>query len=203
MNAMTHAELQDLLRLEKMIDSDLKAAFAVGRALGEVRDRALYRNTHTSFEVYCRQRFGIGKSRAYQLLISTKVSSVVPITNESQARALAGLAPEVQRRVFEAAAAKGKVTASALKDVFVQLVEQEETAAAAATQAAEATPRRPRLSTIQRLEIIRADLRHSLGKSDDFADLTEKLREALEIAEVRLGVLGRPTRARVMQSDAK
>ncbi len=49
---LTEGELEDKHRLELKVE---RAFVEAGKALRELRDRRLYRNTHKTFEEYCRQ----------------------------------------------------------------------------------------------------------------------------------------------------
>jgi hypothetical protein len=105
---------RSLAELETVIERGLASFVEVGTALLEIRDRQLHRERgYERFEDYCRERFDISLSRAYQLMdgatvvkvlaapTSTDVESV-PVT-EAQTRELAPLArsdPEAARRVW-------------------------------------------------------------------------------------------------------
>jgi hypothetical protein len=99
---LTEDEITDRQRLELKVE---RAFSEAGRALLELRDRRLYRSTHKTFEEYCRGRFGMHRSRLYQLIDATKVVDnlskclqfvdIFP-TNESQCRELAKLEPDEQ-----------------------------------------------------------------------------------------------------------
>ena len=52
---LTEEEQRDRLHLERKVE---KAVFEAGKALMELRDRRLYRSTHSTFEEYCKDRFG-------------------------------------------------------------------------------------------------------------------------------------------------
>jgi len=49
---------------EQAIEADLKGFIAVGRALADIRDNRLYRETHKTFEKYCKNRWDIGRGYA-------------------------------------------------------------------------------------------------------------------------------------------
>src|SRR5438094_183059 len=95
--ALAPAEKKRRDQLEAKVTSGLEAAEKTGlgvcRALEELRDRRLYRETHASFAAYVEDRFGVGRSRAYQLLdwakVSTRVGAELP--NELIARELGAL----------------------------------------------------------------------------------------------------------------
>jgi len=76
----------------------------VGQVLMEIRDDRLYKETHSSFKDYCKDRWGLAGSTAYYYINSYKVMENVHNcgqlpANESQARPLAKLPPEEQNAV--------------------------------------------------------------------------------------------------------
>lgn len=89
----------------------------VGEALAEINERRLYRETHETFEGYCRDRWRFSRQRGYQLMQAAAVSKIVDITTESQARELAPLRddPAAMVAAFEEASADGKPTAAKVK----------------------------------------------------------------------------------------
>ncbi|AUB44680.1 Site-specific DNA-cytosine methylase (plasmid) [Nostoc flagelliforme CCNUN1] len=52
---LSETEQRDRLHLERRVE---RAFFEAGKALAELRDRRLYRSTHSTFEEYCKDRFG-------------------------------------------------------------------------------------------------------------------------------------------------
>ncbi len=80
---------------------------AVGQALLEIRDRRLYRETHATFEAYCRERWGFKRVQAHNYISAAKVVENVhsnehsPLPSLTQAVQLAPLPPEAQREVAE------------------------------------------------------------------------------------------------------
>ena len=64
-NELTDEEERDLLHLERKVE---RAFYEAGKALKEIRDRRLYRNTHQTFETYVKERFSMKQSRSYQLM---------------------------------------------------------------------------------------------------------------------------------------
>jgi hypothetical protein len=69
--------------------------------------RAVVRETHGTFEDYCRERWGINSSRARQLISAAEVGkslqgvTTVTPTNERQARPVTKLPPESLKRGAE------------------------------------------------------------------------------------------------------
>jgi hypothetical protein len=62
---LTTEEEGDRLHLERKVE---RAFYEAGMALMQLRDRRLYRTTHTTFEEYCRDRFDYIRRRPYQLI---------------------------------------------------------------------------------------------------------------------------------------
>lgn len=95
----------------------------VGAALAAIRDQRLYRETHATFEDYCRKRWGIGRSYANKQITAAKVTDAlgtnVPKINEAQARELAPLLgdPDAVRDTWKRAneATNGEPTAAAIR----------------------------------------------------------------------------------------
>lgn len=126
---LSEEEREQLLALEReVVDSFLSAA----RALREIRDRRLYRESHQNFEAYCEARFGYGKRLAYYYIDAANVADnlekseqivhVLP-TSESQVRPLKGLEPDVQRLVWGRAVEKAQGKAPSINVVQETLKE--------------------------------------------------------------------------------
>lgn len=104
-------EIDHLERCEAIIERGLQTFMLVGTALMEIRDSRLYRHFGT-FEDYCRERWGLNRQRAYQLIDAARVVQNVnhggqapPIlpTNERQVRPIVNLEPDQQRTVWQKA----------------------------------------------------------------------------------------------------
>jgi hypothetical protein len=100
------AERRRLADLEQVVERGFRTFVSVGLALSEIRDQRLYRETHKSFEDYCRERWGFNDRRASQLIVASEVSTIVgtsPPENEAQARELAPLRadPETLREAWD------------------------------------------------------------------------------------------------------
>jgi hypothetical protein len=74
----------------------------------EIREQRLYLESHTSFEAYCKERWGFSKPYASRLIQSAELAKQVPIgtcplPNEAVARELAPLKaePEKLRETWE------------------------------------------------------------------------------------------------------
>jgi hypothetical protein len=66
-----------LEQCEKAIERGLNTFVEVGRALTEIRDNKLYRISFKTFEAYCKERWEIGRSRAYELIDQAKVVTAI------------------------------------------------------------------------------------------------------------------------------
>ena len=126
---LTKEEERELHRLELRVE---RAVCEAGTALREIRDKRLYRSTHSSFEQYCYERFGYTRRRPYQLIEAaivfenlctngTQISEpenvctngtqndlfpferqILP-TSERQVRDLINLEPDEQRQIWQQA----------------------------------------------------------------------------------------------------
>jgi hypothetical protein len=110
---LTRSETELLISCEDRIALGEKTFVDVGLALSEIREKRLYRETHNTFEDYCRQRWGWARQRANQLISAASVvenltTAVVKPSTEWQTRPLAALPPEKQSAVWEKATAKAK-----------------------------------------------------------------------------------------------
>ena len=102
-------EWEALHERERTIQYGLVTFYEVGRAFQAIRDGALYRGTHKTFEAYCRDRWGFVASRARQMIAASDalaaVAGVTNVTpqNEGQVRPLMAFAPDVQREIWREA----------------------------------------------------------------------------------------------------
>lgn len=120
-------EQQRLQAYEAIIAAGLPTFAEVGAALLAIRDEALYRQTHGTFQSYCTEKWGMSRQHAFRLMEAAEVvENLSPIgdilpTNEAQVRALVCLEPEEQRTVWAASVAtapNGKVTAAHVEQVI-------------------------------------------------------------------------------------
>jgi hypothetical protein len=134
---LTIDEKAELETLEGIIEREMKSFMAVGNALLTIRDNKLYRQEFKTFNDYCIERWGIGKSQANRLMGGAKVAAnLSPIgelcapcaiqpTSEFQIRPLTPLEPEQQRTVWEEAvktAPRGRVTAKHVENTVKKLI---------------------------------------------------------------------------------
>ncbi len=97
-----------LTHLENLIANNQCHFHATGKALKEIRDSKLYKQTFfKTFEAYAKNRWDMGRSQAYRLIYAYQVvNNLSPIgedlpTNESQVRPLVSLSPLEQRKVWK------------------------------------------------------------------------------------------------------
>jgi hypothetical protein len=126
--SLSLAEQADLTTHESQIERGLQTFYEVGAALLAIRDQRLYRAAHATFEAYCRERWGMTRMRASQLIQAAEIMGDVnnclqAPANEAQARPLAAVAPEDRAEVWREAvetAPNGKVTAAHVQRVVDQ-----------------------------------------------------------------------------------
>ena len=128
---LTPEEERERLHLERKVE---RAFYEAGKALQELRDKRLYRNTHRTFEEYCRDRFDFTRRHPYRLIEAALVvdnlaekcvqfGHILP-TREAQVRPLTPLEPPQQCEVWEQAveAAGGKVPPGRVVKDIVQRI---------------------------------------------------------------------------------
>jgi hypothetical protein len=116
-------ETARLRECESVIEKGVATFMDVGRALAEIRDKKLYRDSHKVFEDYVKERWGHGRAWAYQLIGASAAAQNVtdrihsnpkapklPTPNREQARALAKIPSEKQAEAWEEATSNGKPT---------------------------------------------------------------------------------------------
>ena len=124
---ITGAEADRLIGLETVIERGLHTFVDVGTALLEIRDSRLYRTAFDTFEDYCRERWGMSRPRAYQLIDAATVASNLSTTvdiPERHLRPLVALEPEEQRTAWQQVletAPNGKVTAAHVERTIERL----------------------------------------------------------------------------------
>lgn len=67
---LSEAELAQKQELESIVSS---AVWSAGRALRELRDKKLYRDTHQSFAVYCQETFGHSRQKSDYLIVAANI----------------------------------------------------------------------------------------------------------------------------------
>ena len=124
---LSEIEAVRLAKLESAIEAGVNVMDAVheaGKALAEIRDRQLYRDSAATFEAYVDQRFRITARRAGQLIafsgLKTSLEEMgtrVPETlSEKAARPLTGLSVQAAAEALaEAASSPEGVTAASIR----------------------------------------------------------------------------------------
>jgi hypothetical protein len=88
----------DGVRLTKLESTIELGVTEVGEALREIRDSRLYRGQHSTFEDYCRERWGMSRRHANRQIEAGKTAELLgpigPKPNEAQARELTKLKDE-------------------------------------------------------------------------------------------------------------
>lgn len=121
---LSPAERSELSKWEDVIENGWDTFVNLGIGFARIRDAKLYRETHPTFERYCRERWQYGKSQAYYLIgaaavvknLSTIVDKPLP-THESQIRPLLGLSQDQAVEAWKEAVknSDGNVTAKIVK----------------------------------------------------------------------------------------
>lgn len=114
-------ELVTLAESEEVIEKGIQSFVSVGNALEAIRASRLYRVEYPSFDLYCRGRWAMGKSRANQLIVAATMANIVgqieAPDNASQATAFSPIIdqPEMVQEVWDEVRAEGKPTTAAVK----------------------------------------------------------------------------------------
>lgn len=127
---LTAPEKVTLVDCEAVIERGVRTFVEVGTALSQIRDGRLYRESHGTFEGYCKDRWGFDRSRADQLvkaaeLTTTVVNAGLPApANEGQARELAKAPQEQRAEIWRETVERtdGKPTAAAVREVRNELI---------------------------------------------------------------------------------
>lgn len=135
---LTKSEQSELARLCKVVDEGLSSFLAVGTALVEINEGRLYRQNHETFEAFVKERWGISRQRAYQLMEAAEIKSEMStsglhqeiadeITSERQLRELSRVGtealPDVVERVAEKCKSEGvKPTAKVIRSVVDEAI---------------------------------------------------------------------------------
>lgn len=115
-----------LAECEAVIRTGIARWNDAGLAVRVIRDDRLYRESHETFEDYCREVWGWSRRHAYQMIDGAAAVcaiahiSDVPIANEGQAREVAAIirtdGPERAAEVLQEVANAGPVTAKAIRE---------------------------------------------------------------------------------------
>jgi hypothetical protein len=77
-NSRSRAEVEHLDKLEAIVQRGLNAEIEVGNALAEINDTWLYRASNHTFETYLRDRWGMSRERADQLIQAAAAAGPPP-----------------------------------------------------------------------------------------------------------------------------
>lgn len=107
---LDRSERAELRQLEERVERGTRAYVAMGQALARIRDARLYRETHGTFEDYCRERWGWGRNYANKAIAAAETvaslgTGVPTPASEAVARELAPLRdrPDEAREVWSQA----------------------------------------------------------------------------------------------------
>ena len=113
-NHLSRNEREELEELVEIITENLTSFVKAGWALMKIRDKRLYRETHDTFEKFCRERWDMSASRARQLIgaahVIEVIASVTPRNTpetEYQTRPLVGMPEEQQVDAWQTASRNG------------------------------------------------------------------------------------------------
>lgn len=118
--------LSTLAECEAVIERGLATFTEVGEALLRIRDGRLYRETHKTFEAYCRERWGMSKTHANRQIEAAEVGAALTpigvVPSEAIARELAPLKDEPEEmagawREAQDRAPNGAPTAAVVRQV--------------------------------------------------------------------------------------
>lgn len=114
LSSLDSEEKVRLTQCEKIIEKGFNTFTEVGNALFEIRNNKLYRENHTTFEEYCKEKWQIKRQRAYELMdaagivntlseISDKseLSKQSVIIKESHAAALGKIPEDIRNEVWQ------------------------------------------------------------------------------------------------------
>lgn len=123
-------ELNRLEECENILQRGLHTFFEVGLALLTIRDERLYRAKHHTFESYCIERWGMGRSYAWRLMGTAERLKLLPPdgtmpkpTSECQVRPFLRIEPQLFPKAWEQAVARakgGKITPKLLKSLIAE-----------------------------------------------------------------------------------
>jgi DNA N-6-adenine-methyltransferase (Dam) len=93
---------------EKVIGRSLKSFIECGNAFAIIKSQRLYRQSHSNFDVYVQERWGMSAAHAYRNIAAAQVAAALPEgapapSSESQTRLLSRLEPEERAEVWEEA----------------------------------------------------------------------------------------------------
>lgn len=198
----TQLDTQEQARLDELestIEQGLQRFYETGKALDEIRQTRLYRQSHKNFEAYCRERWGIARQTANRFIAATQVIDNLVKTDlqipqkENQVRPLTKLSPELQVKIWEEAvdlALGGQPTGAAIK----RLVDKHLSSEGESTKPSSKNG----YSDLDRLRLENQELKERLKQND-----VERERRAAEVVKEleRLRAENRQLKAELRQRD--
>lgn len=93
---LTDVEQRSLEQLEAVVHAGQQTFIEVGKALAEIRDKRLYKQTHSTFESYCNDKWGWGRNYVNKFISAAETTkslgtTVPKPTSERQVRPLSKL----------------------------------------------------------------------------------------------------------------
>ena len=79
-DGLSSEEKKTFRQCETVIRKGVKTFVQVGVALKEIQDQQLYREKHSTFDEYCKQRWEMSRSYAYRLIDSAKIAKELTTT---------------------------------------------------------------------------------------------------------------------------
>lgn len=74
---VSEIERARLAQLEAVVERGMQTFVDVGLALAEIRDARLYRETHTTFELYLDERWAMSRAKGYRMIDAAQVAELV------------------------------------------------------------------------------------------------------------------------------
>jgi hypothetical protein len=104
-------EAAELQAQEAVVERGMTGFVEVAAALSVIRDKRLYRQTHPTFETYCRERWDFTRQHVNRLIAAVGVvGNLEPMgskpNSERQVRPISDLPPSQQRKVWDEAVAQ-------------------------------------------------------------------------------------------------
>lgn len=150
---------RNLEQHEEIIEASLKSGFDIGESLLDIQERKLYKEQFDTFEQYCKQRWNVSKTSAYQfmemVIVRRDLSAIAhsemkklpgETINTAQARALSECADDAKTRaaILSAAVASApkdkagdpRVTAAVIKKAAAAVTKKRTPSKAAASNGA-------------------------------------------------------------------
>jgi len=150
-SGLTPPEREFLKSYEEVLQRGLGTFFEVGNALIAIRDARLYRVDYETFDAYCHERWGIGRTYAWRVIGAAERLRLLPPgdqnprpTSEFQMRPFLKLRPEAFPPAWQKIVAKSKgglITSEKIRQLVAEFAPEGNKQARA-----DCRPRRVRLS---------------------------------------------------------